>query len=51
MKLVTLQRMAKLVVAKPKRNCSRALVEAVATESILEQRTLIVRNRGAKVVG
>ena len=51
MKLVTLQRMAKLVVTKPKRNGRGALIEPVATERILEQRTLIVRDRRPKVIG
>src|SRR5690349_21502335 len=49
--LVTLQSVAQLIVAEAERGGGRALIEAVALEAILEQRTLVSGDCCPEVVG
>src|SRR6266496_1917582 len=51
LQLMPLERVAELIVAEAQRHCSRALVEPISVQRILEQLALIGRDGGAEVVG
>src|SRR5438445_13015783 len=51
LQLVSLQRVAELVVTEAERGGGRALVEAVAPERVFEQLALVSRDRATEVAG